>query len=236
MVKRRGNLEGNILRRKDGRWMAQLGVGWDPATGKRTRLTFYGRTRQEVVKKLARAQSDVSRGTFVAPHKLTVGEWLTTWLRDYKRPSVRPVTYDSYAMLIRVHLAPALSAIALKDLRPDHIQRLYNAKRAAGLSARTVRYIHNVLHGALRQAMKNQLVVRNVSEATTPPTGKPRTMRPLSLAEVKHFLSTIREDRLFAAMYLALGTGLRRGELLGLRWKVAPRGRLPRSRACLLSA
>jgi integrase len=122
-------------------------------------------------------------------------------------------------MLVRHHLKPTLGHIALKDLRPDHVQRFYNKKRDAGLSARTIRYIHTVLHGALKQALKNQLVTRNVSEATTLPTAKTRKMRPLALDEVNQFLSTIKADRLFAAMFLELGTGLRRGEILGLRWE-----------------
>jgi integrase len=121
-------------------------------------------------------------------------------------------------MMIRCHLKPALGHIALKDLRPDQVQRLYNDKRDARLSSRTVRYLHMILHGALKQAMKNQLVMRNVSEATTPPARKTRKMRPLTLAQVNQFLAAVKEDRLFPAIFLALGTGLRRGELLALRW------------------
>lgn len=218
-AKRRGNHEGSIVRRGDGRWMAMMTIGRDPATGKLQRVALYGKTRQAVADKLSQALSDRSRGTFVAPHKLTVGEWLDTWLRDYKEPKLRPISYDSYAMLIRLHIKPALGHVPLKDLRPDQVQRLYNAKRDAGLSPRTIRYIHTVLHGALKQAMKTQLVGRNVTEATELPSGKTRTMRPLTLEQVQQFLAAVRDDRLFAAVFLALGTGLRRGELLGLRWQ-----------------
>jgi integrase len=90
---------------------------------------------------------------------------------------------------------------------------------SSGLSARTVRLLHIILHGALKQAMKNQLVVRNVSEATTLPGGKVRTMHPLTLDQVHQFLDAVKGDRLFAAFFLEMGTGLRRGELLGLRWR-----------------
>jgi integrase len=218
-AKRRGNHEGCIVRRTDGRWMALMTSGRDPATGKLQRIALYGKTRQDVAEKLTQALSDHSRGTFVAPHKLTVGEWLDAWLKDYKQPSLRPVSYDSYAMMVRYHLKPALGHIALKDFRPDQVQRFYNDKRDAGLSPRTVRYLHTILHGALKQAMKNQLVMRNVSEATTLPTGKTRKMQPLTLEQVNQFLTAMKEDRLFPALFLELGTGLRRGEILALRWR-----------------
>jgi integrase len=218
-VKRRGNNEGSITRRKDGRYVARITIGRDPATGKLKRAHFYGKTRQEAAEQLARALSDLGRGTFVAPHKLSVGEWLNTWLQEYKKPSIRPVTYDSYTTMIRYHLKPALGHIPLRDPRPDQVQRFYNQKQDDGLSPRTIRYIHTILHGALKQAMKNQFVVRNVSEATTLPSGKARKMRPLALDEVTQFLSTIKTDKLFPAIFLELGTGVRRGELLGLRWR-----------------
>jgi hypothetical protein len=210
-AKRRGNNEGSITRRKDGRYLARITIGRDPTTGKLNRVSFYGKTRQEVADTLNRALSDRSRGTFVAPHKLTVGEWLDTWLRDYKRPTLRPISYDSYEMFVRVHLKPALGHIPLKDLRPDQVQRFYNNKRDEGLSPRTIRYVHTILHGALKQAMTNQLVVRNVSEATTLPSGKTRAMHPLTLEQVQQFLTAVRDDRLFAAFFLDVGTGLRRG-------------------------
>jgi integrase len=218
-AKRRGNHEGSLTKRADGRWMARITIGRDPATGKLRRLCLYGRTRQEIATQLARALSDVGHGSFVAPHKLTVGEWLDVWLRDYKQPSIRPVTLDSYANMIRIHLKPALGQIPLQALRPDQVQRFYNDKREAGLSARTVRYLHTILHSALKQAMKNQLVVRNVSEATTLPGGKTRIMHPFTLGQVQQFLDGVREDRLFAAFFLEIGTSLRRGELLGVRWR-----------------
>jgi integrase len=216
--KKRDNHEGSIMRRKDGRWMGQMTIGRDPATGKLKRAFFYGKTRQEAANQLARALSDLGRGAFVAPHRLTVGEWLETWLKEYKKPSVRPVTYDSYEMMVRCHIKPALGHLSLKDLRLDQVQRFYNGKQDARLSARTVRYLHTVLHGALKQAMKNQLVVRNVSEATTLPGGKTRKMHPLTFEQVNQLLTSAKDDRLFSAVFLELGTGLRRGEILALRW------------------
>ena len=142
MKKKRGNNEGTIVKRKDGLWMASISVGRDPTTGKLKRATFYGKTRQEAADRMARAMADLSRGVFVRSEKLTLGEWLDCWLKEYKKPKIRPITFDSYEMLIRCHIKPAVGHVALKDLRPEQLQWLYNEKLKAGLSARTVRYIH----------------------------------------------------------------------------------------------
>jgi integrase len=199
--------------------MAQMTIGRDPATGKLKRAFFYSKTRQGAADQLAKALSDLNRGSFIVPHKLTVGGWLDTWLQDYKKPSVRPVTYDSYTTMVRHHLKPSLGHILLKDLRPDQLQRFSNAKQDAALSPRTIRYIHTVLRGALKQALKNQLVTRNVSEATTLPGGRAPKMRLLTLEQVNQFLTAVKDDRLFSAIFLELGTGIRRGEILALRWR-----------------
>src|SRR5499425_1935878 len=106
MAKKRGNNEGTIARRKDGRWTASITVGRDPATGKPKRAWFYGKTRQEAAEQLAKALREKQQGTFVAPHKLTLGEWLSTWLLEYKKPRVRSITFDTYEMQVRRHLKP----------------------------------------------------------------------------------------------------------------------------------
>jgi integrase len=112
MPKKRGNHEGTITHRKDGRWMAQLTIGRDPTTGKLKRVSLYGRTRQDVATQLAHALRDYDRGMLVAPHRLTVSAWLDIWLQEYKRPNVRPLTYDGYETVVRHHLKPALRHLA----------------------------------------------------------------------------------------------------------------------------
>ena len=220
MAKKRGNNEGSITRRKNGLWMAQVTIGRDPETGKLKRATFYGKTRQEVADKLTKALRERQQGTFVAPHKLNLGEWLDTWLWEYKKPKLRPTTFDSYEMLIRCHLKPALGHVPLRDLRPEHLQHFYNAELQQGASARTVRYCHTLLHGALAHAEKHQLVARNVSKLTERPRAVRKEMHTFTLDQLtEKLLPAIAKDRLFAAIFLAFGTGLRRGELLGLRWK-----------------
>ena len=112
MPKKRGNNEGTITRRKDGRWEARISLGRD-ATGKLKRVTLYGKTRQEVADKLTKALRERQQGTFVAPHKLTLGVWLETWLWEYKQPGIRAATLTNYASLVRCHLKPALGHIGM---------------------------------------------------------------------------------------------------------------------------
>ncbi|NLG84116.1 MAG: site-specific integrase [Firmicutes bacterium] len=229
MPKKRGNREGTIGRRKDGVWYASILIGRDPATGKLKRAWFYGSTRQEVAAKLAKAQGELQTGTFVEPTKVTLGQWLDTWLNEYAKPHIRPTTYQMYEYLCRVHLKPALGQIPLKSLRPEQIQAFYNSKREAGrvnlrkgsspsLSARTVNIMHGILRRALKQAVKVGLVARNVTDAVSPPRQQRREIRVLTPEEQARFLAVLDRHRLGPAFLLILATGLRRGEALALRW------------------
>jgi integrase len=226
MAKKRANGEGTILKRKDGKWQGQVTIGRDQSTGKLKRVTYYGRTQKEVQQKIASTLGEISQGLFIEPNKVTVSEWFDTWLKEYKQPpNVKLSTYVSYEMLIRVHLKP-LGDILLKDLRPEHVQRLYNEKsrngRAdskGGLSAKTIRNLHNMLHEGLEQAVRNNLTIRNVSNAATLPKRYKKDIRVFTLEEQGQFIKAIQDERLKAAFILCLGSGLRLGELLALRWE-----------------
>lgn len=225
MPKKRGNNEGCISKRKDGKWCAVVTVGFDEE-GKQKRKFFYGKTRQEVADKMNDVIHNINRGTYIEPSKTKLSDWLNTWLNEYKKSNIRPSTYDSYEYLIRLHIAPTIGHIVLKDLKPEHLQRLYNDKGSSGkadgtggLSAKTINRIHVVLHASLDQAVKNGLVIRNVSEATTLPKQKKKEIRILSVDEQINFLAAITGERLKGAFILALGSGIREGELLALRWK-----------------
>lgn len=215
--KKRGAGEGSITQRPDGRWMSQITIGRKP-DGKPRRLTLYGKTRREAADKLTKALGDRQNGTLVGPNQVTLGQWLDTWLQGYKKARLRPTTFSSYEQQIRVHIKPAVGLIPLRDLRPDHLQWLYSQKLDSGLSPTSVRYIHHVLHAALEQAVKNQLVVRNVSEATEIPPAARREISPMTLEQVKQLLGVNTLDRLYAAILLELTTGVRRGELLAIHW------------------
>ncbi len=225
MPSKRGNNEGSISKRKNGQWCAVITTGFDEE-GKQKRKFFYGKTRQEVAEKLNQAINDVQKGTFVEPNKVRIGDWLDTWLFQYKKPSVRPSTLRDYEYLIRVHINPVIGRILLKDLRPEHIQALYNEKSAkgqidgsGGLSASSVRHIHITLHQALRQAVRNNLIPRNPTEATELPKMKRPKIKVFTVEQQLNFLSALDGERLRAAFILALGTGVREGELMALPWQ-----------------
>ena len=225
MPKKRGNNEGTVSKRKDGRWCAVITLGTKD-DGKPNRKFFYGKTRHEAAEKLNQAIYDVKKGAFVPTNKIKVSEWLQTWLFEYKKPSVRPSTFANYEMFVRVHLAPAIGGLLLKDLAPQHLQRLYNEKLVSGkvdgsggLSAASVRYMYVVIHEALDQALRNNLVTRNVSDAPKLPQLKKTKVEVFTVESQMKFLAIIAKERLKAAFILALGTGVREGELLALRWQ-----------------
>ena len=216
---KRGNGEGSISRRKDGTYMARYWV--DTPTG-RKRQTIYGKKgekRQDVADRLAEALGNRSKGLVFDADNQKLEEYLERWLADSVRGSVKPVTYDSYARLVQVHIAPGLGRVKLKALSPAHLQSFYRTKLDAGLSPRTVQYLHAVLHRALKQALRWGLVPRNVSEAVDPPRVQREEIRPLSAEQAQVLLEAARENRLEAIYVLAVHCGLRQGELLGLKWE-----------------
>lgn len=176
--------------------------------------------RQEVADKLTKALREKQQGTFVAPHKMTLGEWLDTWLWEYKKLRVRPITFDTYEMLVRCHLKPALGHLVLQDVRPEHVQHYCNAKMQHGLAARTIRLHQVLLSDALARAEKNQLVARNVCRLVEPPRQTRKNRRTLTVGEVTtQLLPALKGHRLYAAFLTLFLMGLRRGELVALRWQ-----------------
>ncbi len=212
---KRGNGEGSISRRTGGGWMGQYVV--HTAEG-RKRRTVYGRTRAEVAKKLARALSQREDGLVFDAGNLKLGEYLERWLKDSVQGNVRSRTHANYQLQVRRHIVPALGSIKLKALSPAHVQGLYRQKLDSGLSPASVRYIHAVLHRALKQALRWGLIPRNVSEAVDLPKLVNAEVDALLPKEARAFLEAARGDRFEALYVVAVTTGMRRGELLGLRW------------------
>jgi integrase len=217
MAKKRGNGEGSIYRRTDGRWVGQYLV--HTAKGPKYRY-LYGKTRQVVAEKLTKAMADRDRGLIFDTGKMTLGDYLDRWLADSVKSTVRNSTYERHEEIVRLHIKPTLGRVGLKKLTPAHVRGLYSEKLDSGLLApATVRKIHSTLHKALSQAVSDGIVPRNAADVKAPrPT--PEEMRPLSEDEARTFLKAARQsDERFEALYvLAITTGLRRGELLGLRW------------------
>lgn len=227
MAKRRGNGEGSITKRKDGRWQGYVTVGYDPEKQQPKKQYFYGKARKEVQERVNAALGKVQAGTYREPSKLTLAEWLTTWLNDYMKPSLRTTTWESYKVQVDKHILPALGHLRLAQLQTSNLQALYNQKlqggradgKEGGLSTRSVRYIHVVIHAALEQAKKEGMITINPADAVKLPGDPKKEIQCLDTAEVVIFLATARGTRHFPAYFLALNTGVRRGELLGLRWR-----------------
>lgn len=216
MSRKRGNGEGSIYRRKDGRWVGQYLVY--TSEGPKYRY-LYGKTRQKVAEKLTKAMADRDGGITFDAGRLTVREYLDRWMKDSVRGTVRLSTVERHEINVRVHINPALGQAKLKSLTPAHVRALHREKLDAGLSPATVRKIHSTLHKALSQAVADGLIPRNAADVKAPRPA-PDEMRPLSEAEARAFLeSASTSGERFEALYvLAITTGLRRGELLGLRW------------------
>src|SRR3712207_2989162 len=157
MAKRRGNGEGTITRRKDGRWEARYTA--QTADGP-VRKTLYGKTRADVAAKLTKALADRNGGVYFDAGNQTVGEVLSRWLENSVRGNVRPRTFSNYRLQVRQHITPALGQVKLKALTHAHVQSFYRSKLDAGLAPASVRYIHAVLHRALKQALRWGLVAR----------------------------------------------------------------------------
>jgi len=151
--------------------------------------------------------------------RLTVGTFLNQWLDDSVRPARRPSTFASYSCIVRVHLEPGLGHLKVVTLSPQQVQRFLNAKSASGLSPRSVAYIRAVLRQALGEAERWGLVHRNVARLAQPPYVPRRQVRPLDSDQARVLLEAIAGDRLEALYLVALGVGLRQGELLGLSWR-----------------
>jgi integrase len=232
--------QGSITKRltADGkaRYLVRVEYPPDPVTGKRRQRAKTFGTRKEAEAELARWLTEIERGTALEPSKLTVGEYLAHWLGAYAATNVRPTTYRSYEQLIRVHLVPALGHIPLQKLSPAHLQAFYSDRLArgradgtGGLAPRTVRYLHSIVREALAQAVRWQLVARNVADATEPPRAVRPHVQTWDTAQLRRFLTFAQDDEHYGPVWLvAVATGLRRGEVLGLRWEDVDleRGRL----------
>ncbi len=179
------------------------------------RPSLFARTRASVRERWGGAAPEL---VDVPTAELTVARFLAAWLDEVVRVTVRPRTIASYGEIVRLHLVPGLGELALTRMTPADVQAFLNAKSASGLAPRTVAYLRGVLRGALGYAERTGLVDRNVARLARPPRIPHRTVSPLSIEEARTFLSVIPGDRLEALYLVAIGVGLRQGEILGLRW------------------
>jgi integrase len=213
---RRGNGEGTISRRKDGRWEGRYYV---PTEDGPKRKVIYGKTRAEVSEKLTKALSDRANGIVYDNENITIGEYLDVWLKGSVYGSVRQSTYDRDTNLVNNHIKPVLGSLKLKKLNSAHVQNFYRNRLDTGLSASTVRKIHDILRRGLAQAVDWHLTQRNVADVVKPPRPVPKEIVALSTDETRRLLDVAAEDRLEALYVLAVHTGMRQGEMLALRWQ-----------------
>lgn len=219
---RRGNGEGTITKRKDGRWEAKYTV-YTPSGKKRKAV--YAKTRREAAAKLAEAMGSAARGIVFDSRNATVGEYLERWLDDVVKPNTAHRTYSTHRQQIDSHIAPTVGGIKLEALRKAHIDGLYArllAERPAGsgLAPSSVRRVHAVLHGALEEAVRGDLIPRNPAAHANKPKVRHAELErePLDTEQADAFLAAAEEDRYEALYVLCLQCALRQGEALALKW------------------
>lgn len=213
---------GTIRQRPDGRWEARYTVGRDPGTGKQIQRSVYGQTQAEVRKKLSQISTEMDNGVYKDPSKITVGEWLDIWLEEYNG-NVKPFTINAYEKNIRIHIKPYIGAVKLAALTVPQVQRLYNglSKGIDGhkaLSPKSVKDIHGVLHKALKQATTVGYLRYNPADNCALPRIVRSEIKPFDDLQIPQFLTAIKGHKFENLYILALFTGMREGELLGLTW------------------
>ena len=215
MANKRAHGEGSIYKRKDGRWCGQYTA--HTSTGPKLKYV-YGKTKAETAAKLRKATAERDAGFVPEGQSVLLGEYLDQWLADSVRHSVKQRTFERYEEMVRIHIKPVLGSKKLTKLRPADVQRLYRDRLDSGLSAGTVRHVHVTLHKALKQAVEWGLASHNVTEVVTVPKGSKEEPLFLTPEQVKALLEAAKGERFEALFVLAVHTGMRQGELLGLMW------------------
>ncbi|MFF5427039.1 MULTISPECIES: tyrosine-type recombinase/integrase [unclassified Streptomyces] len=213
--KRNPNGAGTITQRKDGRFQAAVYVLQPDGT--RARKFAYGKTWAECDTKRRALLDKVASGTPVPTRSAKLSEWLTYWLESVVRPRRKLSTYDKYEAHVRLYLSPMLGTKRLESLSVADVRR-FLLQLEKKTTAATAKESHRVLRTALSAACREELIVRNVAKLVEPPRAAVRDLSPWSLDETLNFLAAARRDPLYAAFVLAIAMGLRRGEIVGLRW------------------
>lgn len=225
-MKKRGQNEGTIRKRKDGRWEARAIIG-RTVDGKPKFKYIYRKTRAEVSAELSKVLAELAENSCINEINITFVGWLKTWLETYAKPSIKLSTYTSYETYIRGHIAPYFTNLKLKDLNPKILQDFLNTKltggrldnKEGGLSDKTLKNLYNMIHASLKQAYMNELIKKNICDFIKVPKVSRKEMRVLTREEQKNLISVSRNHRLGIVVILDLFTGMRLGEILALRWK-----------------
>ena len=231
MPKRRANGEGNIRKRKDGRWEGRYTVGHDPETGKAIIKNVLGKTQAEVKEKLKKAIEENVGIDYGRAKTYTVGSWLEVWMENYAKVKLRPSTFKTSQGFLKNHIKPQIGSIPLADLTSLDLQRFYKhlldggrvdrieaKKKPKGLAPKTVRNIHQMIGSAYNLAIEQHLVTKNPTQGCALPKVEHKEMKTLTADQLSAFFQEARDSGVYELYYLDLATGLRRGELLGLKW------------------
>ena len=232
MAKRRANGEGSIRKRPDGRWEGRYTAGRDPETGKAVYKNVLGKTQAEVKAKLKQAIQENTAVDTLKAEKYTVGQWMDVWFENYAKIKVRPSSHQTYRGYIDNHIKPNIGKIQLNKLTTLELQKLYKkllskgridrieAKgQPKGLSPKTVRNIHQVISSAMDFARNQKLIAINPTDGCALPKLEHQEMKTIPVEQLASFLREAKDSGVFEMYYIELATGLRRGELLGLKWE-----------------
>lgn len=220
-------MRGHVRRRGKNSWAIVLEIGRD-AVGKRQQKWHSVKgSREDADIELAKLLNKLHTGSYVRTSRLTVREYLKRWLADYAKANVSNKTFERYDEIVRIHLVPSLGHHRLSALQPLHIQSCYSEamlngrkdRKEGGLSAQTVLHHHRLLREALQQAVRWQLLARNPADSVEPPRPIRREMAVLTEGQTVELLKSLEATRLYVPVLLAVTTGLRRGEILALKWE-----------------
>ena len=231
MAKRRSNGEGNIRKRKDGRWEGRYTVGRDPVSGKQVFKNVLGKTQAEVKEKMKLAIEKSRKVDFRQAGKYTVTQWMDVWFENVCKLKVRPSSHQTYRGYIDNHITPYIGKFPIEKLSTMELQKLYrklmtkgrverieSEHQPKGLSAKTVRNIHQVISSAMDFAVAQKIISENPCKAVALPKVEHREMQTIPAEQLRAFLVEAKASGVYEMYYTELATGLRRGELLGLKW------------------